>query len=84
MSRHFYEGALERSQARVDATPKLMNQRGAIVERPFAHLKQIMGLRRFQCWGIEGARAEMGIAVLAYNLNRIIKELGVQTLLKMI
>ncbi len=84
ISRHFYEEALERSQARVNANPTLMNQRGAIVERPFAHLKQIMGIRRFQCWGKEGAKAEMGIAVLAYNLNRMIKELGVQQLLKAI
>lgn len=84
VSRHVYEDALTRSQTRVDADPSLMNQRGAIVERPFAHLKQIMGIRRFQCWGREGAKAEMGLAVLAYNLNRMINALGVQRLLQMI
>ena len=84
ISRHFYEEALARSQARVDADPSLMRQRGAIVERPFAHLKQIMGMRRFQCWGKTGAKAEMGLAVLAYNLNRMTNQLGVARLLQMI
>jgi transposase len=84
VSRHFYEEALQRSQARIDADPSLMRRRGAVVERPFAHIKQLMGLRRFQCWGKEGAQAEMGLAVLAYNVNRMIKELGVQRLLQMI
>lgn len=84
ISRHFYEEALVRSQARIDANPRVMKRRGAVVERPFAHLKQIMGLRRFQCWGKEGAKAEMGIAVLSYNLNRMINEYGVSALMKMI
>ena len=38
-----------------------------------------MGLRRFQCWGKEGAKAEMGLGVLAYNLNRMIKDYGLET-----
>ncbi len=84
LSRHFYEDALERSQARVDADPGLMKRRAAVVERPFAHLKQIMGLRRFQCWGRTGAEAEMGLGVLAYNLNRMINALGVRRLLQII
>lgn len=84
LSRHFYEDALARSQARVDADPGLMKRRGAVVERPFAHLKQIMGLRRFQCWGKTGAEAEMGLGVLAYNLNRMINALGVRRLLQII
>lgn len=83
VSRHFYEEALDRSQARVDAQPGLMVQRSAVVERPFAQLKQAMGLRRFQCWGKNGAKAEMGLGVLAYNLNRMINELGVTSLLRL-
>lgn len=84
ISRHFYEDALQRSQARIDDTRGLMKKRGAIVERPFAHIKHIMGIRRFLCWGMEGAKAEMGLSVLAYNLNRMINELGVTRLLKLI
>ena len=67
LSRHFYEDALERSASRVRENPHLMRRRSAVVERPFAHLKQIMGFRR---WGKEGAKAEMGLGILAYNLNR--------------
>ena len=84
ISRHFYEDALERSQSRVEVNPALMRVRGAVVERPFAHIKQIMGFRRFQCWGLESARSEMGLGVLVYNLNRIINELGVKRLLELI
>lgn len=84
ISRHFFEGALERSASRVRENPVLMHRRSAVVERPFAHLKQIMGLRRFQCWGKEGAKAEMGLGVLAYNLNRMINEVGVQKLISLI
>lgn len=84
ITRHFFEEALERSASRVRENPGLMRRRSAVVERPFAHLKQIMGLRRFQCWGKEGAKAEIGLGVLAYNLNRMINELGVQKLIRLI
>lgn len=84
VSRHFYENALERSSQRVRLNPELIHRRSAVVERPFAHLKQIMGLRRFQCWGIEGAKSEMGLGVLTYNLNRIINEIGVRQLVSLI
>ena len=84
LSRHFYEDALERSASRARENPALMHRRSAVVERPFAHLKQIMGFRRFQCWGKSGAKAEMGLGVLAYNLNRMINELGVQQLIRLI
>lgn len=84
ITRHFYEEALNRSASRVRENPQLMRRRSAVVERPFAHLKQIMGLRRFQCWGKEGARAEMGLGVLAYNLNRMINEIGAQRLIALI
>ena len=61
-----------------------MNQRGASVERPFAQLKQIMGMRRVPCWGNIGANAERERAVLAYTLTPMIHELGVQRWLPMI
>ena len=54
------------------------------MERPFAQLNQIMGMRRFPCRGKTGAKAERGLAVLAYNLNPMVNELGVQRWLPMI
>lgn len=81
VTRHFYEQAYERSQARLQADPTLMGQRMAIAERPFATLKQAMGLRRFGCRGLQAAKAEMAIAVLGYNLKTMIGRLGVQRML---
>jgi hypothetical protein len=81
LSRHFHEAAFAHSDVRLHNNPGLMRQRMAIVERPFAVLKQVLGLRRFLCWGSSGAKAEMGIGVLSYNLNRIIHQVGVKNLL---
>lgn len=84
ITRHFHEDALDRSQQRVDKNPGLMRLRSAVVERPFAQLKHNMGIRRFRCWGKSGAESEMGLAVMAYNLNRMINALGVQRMLQLI
>lgn len=84
VSRHFYEEALNRSQQRVDNNPELMKQRAATVERPYAQLKHTMGVRRFLCWGMTGAKAEMGLSIMAYNLNRAINEFGVKRLMQII
>jgi len=84
VSRHFNEDALDRSQQRVDENPGLMRLRSAVVERPFAQLKHNMGMRRFGCWGKSGAESEMGLAVMAYNLNRMINALGVRRMLQLI
>ncbi len=81
VSRHFHEDAFAASEARLAANPGLMSERMAVVERPFAVLKQLMGLRRLACRGMEGAKAEIGIAVLSYNLARMINEVGVNRLL---
>jgi hypothetical protein len=61
-----------------------MKQRMGIVERPFAVLKQLMGFRRFNCWGIQAARTEMSIVVLAYNLKQMIHAMGVPRLLALL
>lgn len=81
VGRHFNEEAFERCEARLKQNPELMYQRMAIVERPFAILKQIMGFRRFLCWGMDGARSEMSLVVLSYNLKRMMNKEGVHALL---
>jgi hypothetical protein len=40
-----------------------------------------MRFRRFGCRGLDGAKAEMAIAVLGYNLKRMIEQLGVPKML---
>ena len=73
VTRHFHEASFARSQARLHRDPSLMKRRMGIVERPFAILKQAMGLRRFVCRGLEGASSEMAIGVLGYNLKQMIR-----------
>lgn len=73
--RHIYEGALERMQQR--ATPDAMALRRRTVEYPFAILKyRIFGHPRFLLRGLEGARCEMALAVMVYNLKRMLNLLG--------
>ena len=84
VTRHIYEAALRRSQARLKADPTLMIQRMVIAERPFAVLKQAMALRRFSSWGMKGARSDMAIGVLGYNLQQMINKLGVPRMLALL
>lgn len=84
VTRHFYEAAYERSEARLRADPSLMDRRMSIAERPFAMIKHLMGFRRFSCFGLRAARTEMAIAVLAYNLKQMITRLGAPQLLRLL
>jgi transposase len=75
VTRHEYEDALQRMGER--ATPEAMRRRRCTVEHPFAGLKyRIFGHPRFLMRGIAGAKAEMAIATLAWNLKRAMKVLG--------
>ena len=84
VTRHFHEDAFERSEARLKADPALMTRRMAIVERPFAVLKQAMALRRFVCRGMAGVQTEMAIAVTGYNLKQMISRIGAQKMLALL
>jgi transposase len=75
LARHLYEDALNRMQARV--TPEAMKLRRCTVEHPFATIKyRIFGHPRLLMRGLSGARSEIGIATMAYNLKRITNVLG--------
>ncbi len=70
-----HEAALERMRER--ATPEAMRMRRCTVEHPFATLKyRIFGHPRLLLRGVAGARTEIGLAVMAYNLKRMINVLG--------
>ena len=81
VTRNFHEEAFERSAARLKADPKLMTRRMAVVERPFAVLKQAMALRRFVCRGMAAVQTEVAIAVTGYNLKQMISRIGVPKML---
>ncbi|KPU61632.1 transposase DDE domain protein [Pseudomonas fluorescens] len=60
----------------------MMVNRRSIVEHPFGNLKQwIFGNGRFLSRQLKGTRAEMALAVQAYNLKRAIQVLGAQKLM---
>ena len=78
--RHLHEEALERMGQR--ATPEAMRLRRSCAEHPFASLKYwIFGHPRFLLRGRRGAQSEMSLAVLSYNLKRMLSVLGAATLM---
>jgi transposase len=79
LARHLYEEALNRMQERV--TPEAMRLRRCTVEHPFATIKyRIFGHPRLLMRGLSGAKAEIGLATMAYNLKRITNVLGASKL----
>ncbi|MNR04232.1 hypothetical protein D3C85_1201710 [compost metagenome] len=64
------------------AHPEVMVNRRSIVEPPFGSLKQwIFGNGRFLLRQLQGARAEMALAVQAYNLKRVTQVLRAKKLM---
>jgi transposase len=72
------EALLEEMQRRVGANPAKVQQRKQIVEHPFGTIKHSMDQGYFLMRGLPKVRAEMSLSVLAYNIKRVIKILGVQ------
>jgi transposase len=80
VKRHIHEGVLQRMQQR--ATPAAMRLRRCTVERVFAALKySIFGHPRFILRGLEGTRTEISLAVMAYNLKRMLRLINGKTLI---
>jgi transposase len=75
LARHLYEDALNRMQERI--TPAVMRMRRCTVEHPFATIKfRIFGHPRLLMRGLSGARTEIGLATMAYNIKRMTSVLG--------
>jgi transposase len=75
------EGVLDKMQARLDRMPDAMGVRRQTVEHPFGTLKAWMGATHFLTRTLEKVRTEMSLHVLAYNLKRMIRLLGVGPLI---
>ncbi len=75
VKRHIYEAALQRMQQR--ATAEAMRLQRCVVERVFAALKYgSFGHPRFLLRGCGGAQTEISLAMMAYNLKRMMAVLG--------
>jgi transposase len=79
--RDFYEDAREAMHQRASADPIWMKHRRETAEHPFGTMKWLMAHPRFLIKGLRKAKAELALAVLNYNLKRVINILGVPALL---
>ncbi len=82
VSRYDHESTLEAMQRRLDLNPGLMRIRQRTVEHPFGTIKEWMGANHFLTRRLEGAGTEMSLHVLAYNMKRVMKIMGVSRLME--
>ena len=82
LSRWEHEAVMDANTARLQARPQIMRQRIGLAEHPFGTLKLGWGYQHFLTRGLARVRTEMSLAVLAYNLKRALKVLGVERLLQ--
>jgi len=78
-----HEAVLEAMQARLDRQPEMMRVRRHTVEHPFGTIKHWMGWTHFLTRTLARVRTEMSLHVLAYNLKRVMRILGVGELMRL-
>ena len=84
ISRWEHEAVLETVQARLDRNPDKMRLRRQTVEHPFGTIKSWMGSTHFQMKTLNHVGTEMALHVLAYNMKRVMRILGVGGLMEAI
>src|SRR5664279_985978 len=84
ISRWEHEAVLEAVQARLDRNPAKMRERRQTVEHPFGTIKSWMGSTHFQMKTLKHVGTEMALHVLAYNMKRVMRILGVGGLMEAI
>jgi transposase len=81
VARWEHEAILETVQARLDRNPDKMRVRRQTVEHPFGTIKSWMGSTHFQMKTLKHVGTEMALHVLAYNMKRVMRILGVSGLM---
>jgi transposase len=82
ITRWVYEEVLEEMEARVQDEPEKVKLRKTIAEHPFGTIKRHMDQGYFLMKGLPNVRAEMSLTVLAYNIKRAVKILGLPKMLQ--
>jgi transposase len=77
-----HEAVLDTMQQRLDRAPEKMEVRRQTVEHPFGTIKAWMGSTHFLTKTLPKVSTEMSLHVLAYNLKRVMKILGVAPLME--
>jgi hypothetical protein len=73
---------IEAMQRRLDRQPDAMTLRRRTVEHVFGTLKHWMGSTHFLTRTLEHVSTEMSLHVLAYNLKRVLRVLGIAKTMK--
>jgi transposase len=76
------EDILDAADALLKQNPDAMRQRKRLVEHPYGTIKHWMGSTHFLMKRLPNVQAEMSLHVLAYNLKRAIKVLGVAKIMQ--
>jgi hypothetical protein len=84
ITRWEHEHVLEDVQRRLDENPQAMRVRRETVEHPFGTIKARMGATHFLMKRLKNVKTEMALAVLAYNLTRVMNIIGIGPLMKAI
>ncbi|MGH8183479.1 MAG: IS1182 family transposase [Rhodanobacteraceae bacterium] len=79
-----HEDVLQAMQQRLDADPTRMRTRRCTVEHPLGTLKAWMGSTHFLTRTLEHVSTEMSLHVLAYNLKRVMRIMGIAPLMQAI
>jgi transposase len=84
VTRWEHEDVLDAMQTRLDLAPDSMRIRRQTVEHPYGTIKLWMGSAHFLMRTLKHVSTEMGLHVLAYNLERVIKIMGIKGLMEAI
>lgn len=84
ITRWEHEAVMEAMQDRLDRQPDIMRVRRQTAEHPFGTLKLWMGASHFLTRTLKHVRTEMSLHVLAYNLKRVMRILGVGEMLRVL
>ena len=77
VSRWENEDVLDEMQRRLDHFPEAMRIRRETVEHPFGTIKFWMGSQHFLMRTLKNVATEMSLHVLAYNMKRVMKIIGI-------
>jgi transposase len=76
------EAILESMAVRVKAHPEKVKLRKCLVEHPFGTIKRHWNQGFFLTRGLSKVKAEMSLTVLAYDIQRVVKILGVPRMIE--
>jgi transposase len=77
-----HEAVLDAMQGRLDRDPEKMRVRRQTVEHPFGTIKYWMGATHFLTKTLARVSTEMSLHVLAYNMKRVMRLLGIGGLIE--